>query len=56
MEGVVKWWLSLQRYNDTYEAIEKILEELVAEGRIEKNRLPDNKVIYSCTPIEKNVN
>jgi hypothetical protein len=50
VEGVVNWWLPRQRYLDTYEAIENILEELAAEGLVVKTRLPDDKVIYSCTP------
>jgi len=53
VEGVVNWWLPRQRYHDTYEAIEKILGELAAEGRVVKTRLPDNKVIYTCPTTEK---
>ena len=48
VEGVVNWWLPRQRYEDTREAIEKILEELAAEGLVLKTHLPDNKVMYTC--------
>jgi Fe2+ or Zn2+ uptake regulation protein len=50
VEGVVIWWLPRQRYRDAYQDIEKILEELTAEGLVVKTRLLDNKVIYSCKP------
>ena len=48
VEGVVNWWLPRQRYEDTREAIERILEELAAEGLVLKTHLPDNKVMYTC--------
>lgn len=55
VEGVVNWWLPLQRYQDTYETIEKILEGLAAEGLLAKTSLPDDKVIYAC-PKKQNGN
>lgn len=48
VEGVVNWWLSRQRYHDTCEVIEKILEDMVVEGSVIKTTLPDHKVIYAC--------
>lgn len=48
VEGIVDWWLPLQRYQDTVEEVEKILEELVRSGQVLKTSLPDNKVIYTC--------
>ena len=53
VEGVVSWWLPLQRYKDTYEDIENILEELVADGHLVKTNMPDNKVIYTCATANK---
>lgn len=48
VDGIVNWWLPLQRYQDTFEMVEKILEELVMDGQVVKTSLPDNKVIYIC--------
>lgn len=39
----------MQRYNDTHEDIERVLDELVTEGCLVKKNLPDNKVIYACS-------
>lgn len=51
LEGVVVWWLSRQRFNDTRAAIEQVLEELVVEGLVTKKYSLDNTVIYgSSTP------
>lgn len=54
VDGVVSWWLPLQRYKDTHEDIEKILEDLANEGHLLKKNLPDNKVIYTCASANKN--
>ena len=48
LNGVVEWWIPLQRYHDDYEMIAKILEELSVEGLIEKQVLPDKKIIYKA--------
>lgn len=48
VEGVINWWMYRQRYLDTREAIEKILEELVLEGYLVKTTLPENKILYTC--------
>lgn len=48
LNGVVEWWIPLQRYHDGYEMIEKTLEELFKEGLIEKQVLPDKKIIYKA--------
>lgn len=53
VDGVVNWWIPLQRYQDTYSAIEEILEELADEGLVVKKILPDNKVIYTCATTRK---
>ena len=50
VDGVTNWWLTRQRYHDTYEVIEKVLEGLVVEGRLVKTTLPDKKILYTCAP------
>lgn len=52
LNGVVEWWIPLQRYHDDYDMIAKILEELFNEGLIEKQVLPDKKVIYKAIPAQ----
>jgi hypothetical protein len=54
LEGVVSWWLPLQRHKDTHEEIAKVLEELAAEGHLVKKKLPNNQVIYTCATAKKN--
>lgn len=53
VEGVVNWWMSRQRYIDTRDVIERILEDLVTEGYLAKTTLPDNKILYRCGLNEK---
>lgn len=52
VEGVAGWWLARQRFHDTCQAIEEILEELVSEGLLVKVNLANNTVIYKW-PDEK---
>lgn len=52
LNGVVEWWIPLQRYRDDYDMIAKILDELFNEGLIEKQVLPDKKVIYKAIPAQ----
>lgn len=48
LNGVVEWWIPLQRYHDDYDMIANVLEELFNEGLIEKQVLPDKKIIYKA--------
>ena len=36
LEGVVKWWLPKQRYQETLDQVQTALNFLVAQGRIGK--------------------
>lgn len=46
-EGVMRWWLSQQRYEETIQLVQKALELLVAQGHIEKSVTPGGKAVYS---------
>ena len=48
VDGVLQWWLPLQRCVDTREMVESILEELAAEGLVVRNSLFDGVVVYSA--------
>jgi hypothetical protein len=48
VDGVVQWWLPLQRCADAREMVESILEELVAEGLVVRSSLIDGTVMYSA--------
>jgi hypothetical protein len=47
--GVVRWWLNLDPNAEALERAESALQELVAEGAIERHTLPDGGVIYRRT-------
>ena len=36
VEGVAKWWLRRQRYNDSIELVQQALDYLEATGRVKK--------------------
>jgi hypothetical protein len=46
IEGIIKWWLSQQRYIDAHEKIAKALDYLVAQGVVKKVEITGS-VLYS---------
>lgn len=46
VEGVAKWWLVRQRYQDTVPLVQRALELLVDYGDVEKVAMADGKVMY----------
>jgi hypothetical protein len=46
LRGVVNWWLVRQRYQQTSEMVQRALDYLVAEGTVERRRLPDGRETY----------
>lgn len=53
-EGIVKWWLTRQRYEEALGQVQIALDQLVAEGVISKRRAADGKVVYASA--EKGAN
>ena len=47
LEGIVKWWLTRQRYEEAMGQVQKALDYLVVRGDISKRQLSSGKVIYS---------
>ena len=46
LEGVAKWWLTRQRYQDALVIVEKALDYLIASGRVVKTKKSDGTCIY----------
>ena len=45
-EGVARVWLNLPKSDEVLEEVERTLNELVAEGTLERHRLPGGAAIY----------
>jgi len=48
LDGIVSWWLPLQRYETSKARIEAALTHLVEVGVLQRDRLPDGEKLYSC--------
>lgn len=46
LTGVVRWWLSRQRYNDTLEDVQAALDYLESQKVIFKHVNPDGTKVY----------
>jgi hypothetical protein len=46
VEGVAKWWLVRQRYQDSMDLVQRALELLVKYGDVEKVSVAGGKVMY----------
>jgi len=47
LEGIVRWWLPRQRYEEARQRVQSALDLLIAEGMIGMVETRDNKIIYS---------
>lgn len=47
LDGIVEWWLPLQRYETARLRIECTLERLVADGTLRRDLLHDGAVLYA---------
>ena len=47
LEGVVKWWLTRMRYEESWEQVRRALEMLVGQGSVTTHPGRDGKIIYS---------
>ncbi len=45
-EGIARWWLARQRFEDAIEVVLVALDELVAEGSLERHVLPGGTPLY----------
>ncbi|MBI3897245.1 MAG: hypothetical protein HY308_02995 [Gammaproteobacteria bacterium] len=46
VEGVAKWWLARQRYNESIELTQQALDYLEANGQVVKFQLAGGRVMY----------
>jgi hypothetical protein len=51
VEGVARWWLSRQRYEDARATVEQAMAILVDGRMVEKHTLPDGTAVYRCGPL-----
>ena len=54
VEGIVNWWLPLQRYENAKTAIQKALHELVQEGRVDEVTIGNDIRLYRLPGITRN--
>lgn len=55
LEGIVSWWLPLQRYETARVRIENALRHLVEVGVLRRDRLPDGAELYALDDEVKRV-
>lgn len=49
VDGVIQWWLPLQRYETARDVIQKALDDLVEEGIIEYVKTGDDRRVFRLT-------
>ena len=47
LDGIVEWWLPLQRYETARLRIERALDKLVADGTLHREQLRDGATLYA---------
>lgn len=55
VEGVARWWLVRQRYEDSVEIVQQALNYLESSGKVTKLKVPGGKVVY-CSPTTLKAN
>lgn len=45
-EGVARWWLARQRYNDALELVQNALDTLEEDGQVERVNTGAGSVLY----------
>lgn len=51
-DGVMRWWLSQQRFDESILIVQQALEQLVLQGEIDKAVTPGGRTVYSNTKTE----
>ncbi|OIO59468.1 MAG: hypothetical protein COX57_02900 [Alphaproteobacteria bacterium CG_4_10_14_0_2_um_filter_63_37] len=46
LEGVARWWLLRQRYNDSLDLVQQALDRLVAQGEVVCQNTNGGQVMY----------
>ena len=50
VEGIRRWWLLRQRYEDSAQLVRQALEQLLREGVVSRRVLTDGSVLYTSQP------
>jgi len=53
LDGIAQWWLPRQRYVTARQRIEGVLARLVADGVLQRRRLPDGTALYALDPTRR---
>ena len=53
VEGVARWWLRRQQYEDAKHRVRKALDYLVTRGLVSKMRLADGNIVYGSREKER---
>jgi hypothetical protein len=46
-DGVVRWWLTRQRIEESADAVQRALEYLVSQGTISRKVMRDGTIVYA---------
>lgn len=52
VEGITRWWLVRQRFETSLELVQRALDHLVAESKIERKPTPGGKDLYALAPTK----
>ena len=53
LEGILRWWLTRQRYEDSAQQVRQALERLLQQGTITTRVLSGGKTLYVRRPGSK---
>jgi hypothetical protein len=53
LDGIARWWLARQRYDDARELVGEALELLVDCGVVRKRTLPDGVTLFEKKPTSR---
>jgi hypothetical protein len=56
LEGIRRWWLMRQRYEESAQQVQAALEQLLREGVVVKRVLSDGQVLYTGQPPRSDEN
>lgn len=52
IDGIVEWWLPLQRFATARECVERALDKLAANGTLRRESLHDGRVLYALNIMQ----
>lgn len=49
VEGITRWWLARQRFEEATQTVQRALDHLVTEGEVVKSVTGEGRLLYSRT-------